>query len=100
MESGKVGTCEGVKVERLEDGNSSHRSLSALPRYVGNLMSRRPCVGGHKNCMKLIVNSESADVCLVFPATSRYRDSHSDVFMEGFLMSCRGKNRQKHCFLI
>jgi len=32
-------------------------------------MSRRPCVGEHKNCEKTIVNTEQSGVCLVFPAT-------------------------------
>ena len=32
-------------------------------------MSRRPCVGGHKNCEKTIRNTEQSGVCLVFTAT-------------------------------
>ncbi len=48
-------------------------------------MSRRPCVGGHKNCKEFIVNTEQLNIFLVFPATSRYRDSRSDVHVKKFL---------------
>jgi len=39
-------------------------------------LSRRPCVGGHKNCKEFIVNTERSGVCLAFPATKIHLHDH------------------------